>query len=86
MQCGNGFENRSKKPMYNAQDGQLDLHIEEFHSAKILFQETFFNQNDESFVVVCISQPIESNIVFQITNKSKLRKNKFSRCYCNYMF
>ena len=33
----------------------------------IYLEETFFNHNDESFVVICISQPLEANLTINKT-------------------
>ena len=30
---------------------------------QVLFEETFFNRNDESFRVLCVSQPLEGELV-----------------------
>ena len=38
---------------------------------KILFEETFFNQRDESYRVLCLAQPLEGgNYVVFIKSKS----------------
>nr|CAB3221772.1 ankyrin repeat domain-containing protein 27-like [Phallusia mammillata] len=66
--CGNGFSNMFQKPSYDSRSETLDLQIESCHSSEILFEETFFNQNDESYVVLCISQPLESELVLQKKN------------------
>jgi len=61
--CGSGFVNKHQKPSYDSRSETLDLQLQECHSAQILFEETFFNQNDESYQVVCISQPLEQDLV-----------------------
>ena len=33
---------------------------------KILFEETFFNQRDENYRVLCLAQPLEGGILFDV--------------------
>jgi len=35
---------------------------------KILFEETFFNQRDESYRVLCLAQPLEGGIHLYLSN------------------
>ena len=68
IRCGNKFEDFSNKPaIYKSENDEMNFHLEGFHSAEILFEETFFNHNDESFVVICISQPLEANLTISKT-------------------
>lgn len=39
------------------------------HTAQILFEEIFFNDDDKSFKVLCISCPLESALVSQGKDK-----------------
>ncbi|XP_076809089.1 ankyrin repeat domain-containing protein 27-like [Clavelina lepadiformis] len=70
--CGNGFSNNFNKPSYDKRMEKLALNLETCHSAKILFEETFFNENDESFIVLCISQPLEPHLVLHMTGEGKV--------------
>jgi len=84
IRCGNKFEDFSNKPaIYKSENDEMNFHLEGFHSAEILFEETFFNHNDESFVVICISQPLEANLTISKTlddsktDRNSLLDNKF---------
>nr|XP_002123303.2 ankyrin repeat domain-containing protein 27-like isoform X2 [Ciona intestinalis] len=61
--CGEGFTNNFNIPSYDKRSERLELHIETSHTSQILFEETFFNQHDESYVVLCLSQPLEQHLV-----------------------
>ena len=39
---------------------------------QVLFEETFFNKNDESFRVLCISQPLEGEPICKYPKGTRL--------------
>ena len=50
-------------PSYDKRNENLVLNIESCHTSTILFEETFFNENEESYPVLCISEPLEPHLV-----------------------
>lgn len=62
MSCGQGFEESATS--FNSKTGLLDLPPSGLnHHARILFEETYFNANDQSYKMLCISRPLELHLV-----------------------
>nr|XP_039273528.1 ankyrin repeat domain-containing protein 27-like [Styela clava] len=62
MSCGLGFEEVATS--FDSRSEKLDLPGSGLkHTARILFEETYFNANDQSYKMLCVSRPLELHLV-----------------------
>ena len=58
--------------------------VSSFHfQVQVLFEETFFNKNDESFRVLCISQPVEGEPICKYSAGTHLHLLKRNQSVCS---
>lgn len=65
ISCGSGFIERATS--FDSRSEQLDLPSDGLnHFARILFEETHFNSNDQSYKMLCLTCPLELPLVSEL--------------------